>query len=135
MVAVFGTVAADGVHVALGVPYAVSTLFWAVVQPWWSFPGGAVGRNVSLLGHLATWDLPLWALTLWVIVPGTIVPFGLIISALRHLPATRVGIVAMLEPVAAAIVAWAWLGEALDGPQLAGGAVVLAGIVLAQSAR
>ena len=60
---------------------------------------------------------------------------GLIISALRHLPATRVGIVAMLEPVAAAIVAWAWLGEALDGPQLAGGAVVLAGIVLAQSAR
>src|ERR1700712_4319564 len=30
MVAVFGTVAADGVHVGLGVPYAVSTLFWAV---------------------------------------------------------------------------------------------------------
>ena len=38
MVAVFGTVAADGVHVALGVPYAVSTLFWAVVVAtvlWW----------------------------------------------------------------------------------------------------
>jgi uncharacterized membrane-anchored protein len=31
MVAVFGTIAADAVHVALGVPYAVSTAFYAVV--------------------------------------------------------------------------------------------------------
>jgi uncharacterized membrane-anchored protein len=31
MVAVFGTMAADGLHVVLGVPYSVSTLFWAVV--------------------------------------------------------------------------------------------------------
>lgn len=31
MVAVFGTMAADGLHVALGVPYAISTLFWAIV--------------------------------------------------------------------------------------------------------
>jgi uncharacterized membrane-anchored protein len=31
MVAVFGTMAADGFHVVLGVPYAVSTAFYAVV--------------------------------------------------------------------------------------------------------
>lgn len=31
MVAVFGTMAADGLHVVLGVPYAVSTLFWSVM--------------------------------------------------------------------------------------------------------
>lgn len=31
MIAVFGTVAADGVHVALGVPYVVSTAVWAAV--------------------------------------------------------------------------------------------------------
>lgn len=31
MVAVFGTMAADGLHVALGLPYAVSTAFYAVV--------------------------------------------------------------------------------------------------------
>jgi drug/metabolite transporter (DMT)-like permease len=41
----------------------------------------------------------------------------------------------MLEPVAATVVAWLWLGEALGAAQLAGGAFVLAGIVLAQSAR
>jgi uncharacterized membrane-anchored protein len=31
MVAVFGTMAADGLHVALGLPYTVTTPFWAVV--------------------------------------------------------------------------------------------------------
>jgi drug/metabolite transporter (DMT)-like permease len=41
----------------------------------------------------------------------------------------------MLEPVVATIVAWAWLGEALSAVQLAGAAVVLAGILLAQTAR
>jgi drug/metabolite transporter (DMT)-like permease len=115
--------------------FLVSALLWTAVQPWWSFPGGIVGDNVSLLGRLHAWQLPLWSLVLWVIVLGTIVPFALIVSALRHLPATRVGIVAMLEPVAAAVVAWAWLGESLGAAQLAGGAVVLAGIVLAQTAR
>jgi drug/metabolite transporter (DMT)-like permease len=41
----------------------------------------------------------------------------------------------MAEPVVATIVAWAWLGEALGPAQLAGGAVVLAAILLAQTAR
>ena len=118
-----------------GFGFVVSAVFWALVQPWWSFPARVVGHDVSLLGRLDSWHLPLWALVLWVIVMGTIVPFGLVVSALRHLPATRVGIVAMLEPVAAAVVAWAWLGESLNAAQLAGGVVVLAGIVLAQTAR
>jgi drug/metabolite transporter (DMT)-like permease len=54
---------------------------------------------------------------------------------LRQLPATRVAIMAMLEPVVATVVAWAWLGESLAAPQLAGALVVLAAIVLAQTAR
>jgi drug/metabolite transporter (DMT)-like permease len=69
------------------------------------------------------------------IVLGTILPFFLLVSALRHLSATRVGIVAMLEPVAGALVAWAWLAESLTGVQLAGAVVVLAAIALAQTAR
>jgi drug/metabolite transporter (DMT)-like permease len=46
-----------------------------------------------------------------------------------------VTIVAMLEPVLAAIVAWVWLGEELAAMQIAGGLIVLAGVVLAQTAR
>ena len=41
----------------------------------------------------------------------------------------------MLEPVAGALVAWIWLAEALGGVQLVGAGVVLAAIVLAQTAR
>jgi drug/metabolite transporter (DMT)-like permease len=112
-----------------------ATLFWSVVQPWWSFPARTVGRTVSLQGSLADVHVPVWALVLWVIVLGSIVPFTLIVGSLRHITATRAGVVAMLEPVVATIVAWAWLQESLSGTQLAGAAVVLAGIGLAQSAR
>ena len=104
-------------------------------MPWWSFPVHAFTRSTSLHGHLHAVHLPVWTLAAWMIVLGTIAPFFLLVSALRHLSATRVGIVAMLEPVAGALVAWAWLGETFDGVQLAGAAVVLTGIVLAQTAR
>jgi drug/metabolite transporter (DMT)-like permease len=112
-----------------------ATLFWTITQPWWSFPTGALARRVSLEGHLASWHLPVWALVLWVIVLGSIAPFTLIVGALRHVSATRVGIAAMLEPVVATVVAWVWLRETLAPAQLAGAAVVLGGIALAQSAR
>lgn len=112
-----------------------AALFWAVIQPWWSFPFAALEGSTSLHGNLATTSVPLWLLYLWLVLLGTILPFALSIGALRHLPATTVGIIATFEPVAASVVAWLWLGESLDAAQLAGGAVVLAGIVLAQTAR
>jgi drug/metabolite transporter (DMT)-like permease len=112
-----------------------ATVFWTVVQPWWSFPVGRVAKTVSLQGRLTDWHLPVWALVLWVVVLGSIVPFVLIVGALRHVSATRVGIAAMLEPVVATIVAWAWLRETLTPVQLAGAGVVLAAILLAQTAR
>jgi drug/metabolite transporter (DMT)-like permease len=115
--------------------FLFASVFWAAIAPWWSFPGAAITKDIPLGGHLASTHLPVWALAGWMIVLGTIVPFFLLVSALRHLSATRVGIVAMLEPVAGALVAWAWLGESLGAVQLAGAAVVLAAIVLAQTAR
>jgi drug/metabolite transporter (DMT)-like permease len=115
--------------------FLFATLFWTVAQPWWSFPAGRVARTVSLQGHLASWHLPVWALVLWVVVLGSIVPFSLIVGALRHVSATRVGIASMLEPLVATVVAWAWLRETLAPVQLAGAGVVLAAILLAQTAR
>jgi drug/metabolite transporter (DMT)-like permease len=115
--------------------FLFAALFWALVQPFWRFPVELVQRDVSLLGNLAGLDLPVWALLSWMIVLGTIVPFALIAGALRHVSATSVGIVAMLEPVGATVVAYLWLGEALEPSQLVGGAVVLAGILLAETAR
>ena len=37
---------------------------------------------------------------------GTLAPFLLNVSALRHLPAARVGVVTTLEPVLATAIAW-----------------------------
>jgi drug/metabolite transporter (DMT)-like permease len=115
--------------------FVFASVFWAVISPWWTFPGDRVGAHVSLLGHLDGRHLPVWALMAWLVVLGTIVPFFLLVSALRHLPATRVGIIAMLEPVVATIVAWAWLGESLASLQLVGAVIVLSAIALAQTAR
>jgi drug/metabolite transporter (DMT)-like permease len=115
--------------------FLFGALFFAVIQPWWAFPAHYVSEDVSLLGHLSELHLPVWALMLWIIVLGAIVPFALFVGALHHIPATRASIVSMFEPVCASVVAWVWLGESLDPIQIAGGAIVLGGIVLAQTAR
>jgi drug/metabolite transporter (DMT)-like permease len=117
------------VCVAIG----AAALFWAVAQPWWSFPFETLRIDAALPRGLGS--APVWALALWTIVLGTIAPFALSIGALRHLPATTVGIVATFEPVAASVVAWVWLGESLAAAQIVGGIVVLVGILLAETSR
>lgn len=115
--------------------FVVAAIFWAILQPWWSFPVEIVDDQVHLDGALWSTTTPVWLLMLTVIVVGTIVPFLLLVGALRHISATRVALTAMFEPVAGALVAYAWLGEELSSVQLVGGAIVLAGILLAQTAR
>jgi len=115
--------------------FVFGALFAAVVQPWWDFPAHIVGEHVSLLGHLSSHTAPVWLLMTWMVVMGTIVPFGLFVGALAHIPAPRASVIAMFEPVVAIVVAWAWLGEDLAAAQLVGAGVILAGIVLAQTAR
>ena len=117
----------------------------------WSFMVAAVALNVvhpldgarldllddrvSLLGRLADHTAPLWAVLAWIVVVGTVLPFGVALLALRHLPATTVTMVAMLEPIGVSALGWVWFGEALDAVALLGGVAVVAGIVLAQTAR
>ncbi len=112
-----------------------AAIVWSLVQPWWTYPFDELTEETSLLGNLDDLSAPVWTLALWTIVLGTIAPFALTIGALRHLAATRVGITMTFEPVAATVVAWAWLGETLTAVQVLGGAVVLTGILLAQTAR
>jgi drug/metabolite transporter (DMT)-like permease len=112
-----------------------ATVFWSIVQPWSSFPLDFVYEEVSWLGRLEDVTTPVWPLILFVLVLGTFVPFILMVAALHHIPATRATIVAMLEPVLAAIVAFAWLEEDLTAGQIAGGVLVLVGVGIAQSAR
>jgi drug/metabolite transporter (DMT)-like permease len=115
--------------------FVFAAAFWTFAQPWWSFPGHILGSDASLLGRVAELHAPAWLLLAYIIVLGTIAPFILMITALRYIPATRATVVAMIEPVLAAVVAYAWLGEEIGSLQIFGGLLVLAGIVLAQTAR
>lgn len=115
--------------------FLFAAVFWAVVQPLWQFPWGVLDDRVSLEGNLADRTAPVWVLVMFIVVVGTMITFSLLTGALRHIPATRASIVATLEPVLATVVAWLWLGESFGASQLVGGAIVLAGIVLAQTAR
>ena len=115
--------------------FVFAACFWAVVQPWWRFPGYVLTDDASLLGRLAENRVPVWLLIGYVIVLGTIVPFICMIGALHYIPATRATVTAMIEPVLAGIVAYAWLGEKIGVTQIAGGVLVLGGIFLAETAR
>ena len=112
--------------------FVAAALFWAVAAPWWQFDTDLGQRVPVSLGSLTA---PLWVLVVWIVVLGAILPFWLSIAALRHLPPTAAGLVATAEPVFASIVAWLWVEQVLSGWQVAGGVVVLTGIVLAQTAR
>lgn len=59
---------------------------------------------------------------------------GSIAYALAHLPAAFSSLVILLEPLVAALLAWIILSEPLGPVQAAGGAVVLASIVVARRA-
>jgi drug/metabolite transporter (DMT)-like permease len=98
-----------------------ATLFWLLVSPPWTFPLTDLDsvRNI--------------ALALGVVVIGTLGPFLLNVSALRHLPAARVGVVATLEPVLATLIAWAVHDEALAALQVAGGLLVVLAVAWVQT--
>jgi drug/metabolite transporter (DMT)-like permease len=103
--------------------FGFASLFWLVVQPPWSFPFD----KFDTAGNLA--------LGLGVAVIGTLLPFICIVAALRHVPASRAAVVATLEPVLAAIIAWPVLGQTLDGWQILGGLLVVAAVVWVQAMR
>lgn len=157
---IWGDLKLDGLGVLAGLGAAVMLAFYYVLGAYgvtrrdtlslttWAFGASAVA---GLLTRAVTagsggWEplaartdggIPVIALCGYVIVLGSIAPYLLAAAALRHLPATSVGIVGMVEPVIAAAVAWLALGvgEALNAAQLAGGALVLAGVALAETAR
>src|SRR5690606_23920185 len=110
-------------------------LFWACLSGWWEIDPALLGEHAALGGALDGIQLPMWALLTITIAGGTFLPFLLSFLAIQRLRPTAAGIIASSEVVFAFAVAWVWLGETLDWVQLTGAAVVLIGIVLAQTSR
>jgi drug/metabolite transporter (DMT)-like permease len=102
--------------------FGFALLAWQVIQPAWTLPWTATSADV-------------WQRVAGVVVLAALIPFTLGFVALRLLPAARVSIVATSEPFIAAVIAWILLAQTLQIPQMLGGALVLGGILIAQTHR
>jgi drug/metabolite transporter (DMT)-like permease len=102
--------------------FGFALLAWAIYRPLWTLPW-------------TTTPAEIYALLVGVLIVATVIPFGLTLAAVKLIPAARVGLTATVEPVVAALVAWTVLGENLAPAQLAGGAIVVLAILIAQSLR
>ena len=115
--------------------FLVAAVAMNVAAPVWQFPGEVLAGDASLLGRLDGVVLPAVLLVGWVVILGTLVPFGVELLALRHISAATVTMVAMLEPVGVSVLGWLWFREVLSPVATAGCALVLVGIIAAQTGR
>ncbi|WP_026248733.1 EamA family transporter [Streptomyces sp. LaPpAH-108] len=100
-----------------------------VARPWgmdWRVLGGTVRLDGSAV--------PAAALLVWIVLVATVLAYVTGVLSVRRLSPQVAGVVACLEAVIATVLAWVLLGEHLSAPQVFGGAVVLVGAFIAQSA-
>ncbi len=110
-------------------------------NPWtlvlWGFGFGALfllGARLGALGSIARLPGSAWGwLFLAALVP-TLLAYVFFTRALVYVEVTRVCITASIEPVVAAGLAWAFLGERMGALQWLGAAGILAGVFLMQAA-
>jgi drug/metabolite transporter (DMT)-like permease len=97
----------------------VASIFCLVVQPPWLIPA-------------TTWQPQYFLLLLLMGIIGMALPFSLILAALRHIDATRVGIANTLEVVTTSVIAYFWLGQHLTIWQTVGCILVPIGVIILQ---
>ena len=111
--------------------YAIffAAVFWNSAHLFWE----AAPRPFEALGQRYSADV--WGLILYIAVLGTIVPFGLYFDGISLIRSTRASITATLEPIAAGIISFFFLGEALEPLQILGMLLVIAAVILLQLRR
>ena len=114
--------------------FGAAALFFAVVQPWWSYPWEQLSGSGQPLGVDGP-QVPVSILIAWMVILGTVAPFWLVVASLHHLTSAQASTIGMMEPVLASIVAWIALSEILTPVQIIGGLVVLAGVYIAERSR
>lgn len=69
---------------------------------------------------------------LWLTLAGAAITYWLWFRGLARLEPAAASMLGLASPVTAVILGWAWLGQSLNGVQLAGMAIVLASVVAGQ---
>jgi drug/metabolite transporter (DMT)-like permease len=103
---------------AITVPARPWAMDWQVLAGTVDMDGGAVRA---------------WVLVAWIVLVSTVLAYLTGVLSVRRLSPAVAGVVACLEAVVAAAAAWLLLGEHLGAVQIAGGVLVLAGALIAQS--
>jgi drug/metabolite transporter (DMT)-like permease len=98
--------------------FATGTVLFCLRRPPW----------VTLLGY----SPPVWLFFIYIAVFSSVIPFGLYIKSLQYTSAVKANLTSTLEPVLAGLLAFFFLGERLTPLQLAGGALILGGVILIQ---
>ena len=111
--------------------FGITSLLFAIVQPWWSFPFHIFKMEINLKGHFAGHHLPGWLLITFIVLIGTVLPYLFVLAGVNALSPQVASIIGMLEPVLAGIFGWILLKETFSAVQLIGAAVVLVGIFVA----
>ena len=109
---------------------AIGAVVVVAVSPLWTLPAGLVTADAVLGGLRA----PAWLVLVVLAVFGTVLPYLAGLHALRGLPSTVASVLALVEPLVAAALAWVLLGQALCATQQAGAAVLLLGAAVVQVA-
>ena len=112
--------------------FAIATITWSILAPWWNFPWNLLTTTTSLFDGAVT-GIPVWSLVI-VMIAISVIPFVLVLMSLQRIGAQRGGILGTTEPLWAALLAFILLGEVLSPIQGLGGLVVLAGVIVAEFA-
>lgn len=74
-----------------------------------------------------------WLLLLLLAAGPTLLGYGFYTAALAHLPSSVVNLIATLEPVFTAVIAYWYLGERMSGRQLTGSLLILSAVVIVRT--
>lgn len=134
-----------------GVQVSVAAVFWGLVSAFtyalyyifgklylnrystptvfiYALPVGALGLLPFV--EFAPKNATAWTALIFLAIASTYLAVTLYYAGLKRLEATRASVVATLEPVVAAFIAWIWWGEKFGLLGYGGAALVLAGVLL-----
>ena len=98
----------------------VAGIVWNLLEP-------------PLAAFMHPYPLAAWGWVLYIAVGGTILPFGLYYEGINRIRATRASITSTLEPIAAGVLSFVFLGEVMAPLQIVGGIVVIGAIIVLQA--
>ncbi len=99
--------------------FAISSLFWLAYQVTQGVPMTLLeSENVGKVIYIG--------------IAGNLLPYSLFFWGIQRIRAERAVIIATLEPVIAAALAWLWFGQTLTSLQLIGGILIILAVTVLQ---